>query len=116
MPIISYLRVQHWRRGCGPLLITTSDKRKKAQRLENSHPREIYYVALLLRLYNPSATNLVSDAFDKIMDAVCQGMVDAGVIIHESRFTYQKHGPWLRAGFGRMVGAETGLPFLWAVL
>jgi 1,4-dihydroxy-6-naphthoate synthase len=30
--------------------------------------------------------------FDDIMPAVCGGQVDAGVIIHESRFTYQRHG------------------------
>ncbi len=37
-------------------------------------------------------TNVTVMPFHEIMPAVCSGRVDAGVIIHESRFTYQRHG------------------------
>ena len=98
-------------RGCGPLLITTSDKRKKAQKdWKIAIPGKYTTAALLLRLYNPSATNLVVMRFEQIMDAVCQGMVDAGVIIHESRFTYQKHGLGCVQDLGEWWEQETGLP------
>ena len=47
-----------------------------------------------MRLFAPELrdANISVMPFDRIMPAVCEGKVDAGVIIHESRFTYQRHG------------------------
>jgi len=46
--------------------------------------------------------------FDQIMPAVCSGAVDAGVIIHESRFTYQRHGLTQIVDLGDWWERETG--------
>ncbi len=46
--------------------------------------------------------------FDQIMPAVCEGAVDAGVIIHESRFTYQRHGLTQIVDLGEWWERETG--------
>jgi 1,4-dihydroxy-6-naphthoate synthase len=46
--------------------------------------------------------------FDRIMPAVCEGRVDAGVIIHESRFTYQRHGLTQIVDLGEWWERETG--------
>ncbi|HET8986359.1 MAG TPA: 1,4-dihydroxy-6-naphthoate synthase, partial [Trueperaceae bacterium] len=46
---------------------------------------------LLLRLMRTDV-ELVEMRYDAIMPAVAAGSVDAGLIIHESRFTYQDHG------------------------
>ncbi|HET8985312.1 MAG TPA: MqnA/MqnD/SBP family protein, partial [Trueperaceae bacterium] len=46
---------------------------------------------LLLRLLRTDV-ELVEMRYDAIMPAVAAGSVDAGLIIHESRFTYQDHG------------------------
>ena len=48
--------------------------------------------------------------FDQIMPALKQGNVDAGVIIHESRFTYQQHGFSKVQDLGEWWETETGCP------
>ncbi len=47
---------------------------------------------LLFSLAYPNATNKQFMVFHEIEDAVLSGKVDAGVIIHENRFTYQAKG------------------------
>jgi 1,4-dihydroxy-6-naphthoate synthase len=46
----------------------------------------------LLGLAFPNATNKVELVFSGIEDAVLEGRVDVGLIIHENRFTYQDKG------------------------
>src|SRR5690606_18644104 len=46
----------------------------------------------LLSIAHPEATNKVEMLFSDIEDAVLSGKVDAGLIIHENRFTYQQKG------------------------
>ena len=48
--------------------------------------------------------------FDRIMDALVSGEVDGGVIIHESRFTYQERGLHCVQDLGAWWEAITGLP------
>jgi len=47
---------------------------------------------LLLSLAIPAANNKTEILFSEIEDAILRGEFDAGLIIHESRFTYQKKG------------------------
>jgi 1,4-dihydroxy-6-naphthoate synthase len=47
---------------------------------------------LLLRLFDPLLANLRFVPFHEIMEMVASGTVAAGVIIHESRFTFREHG------------------------
>jgi 1,4-dihydroxy-6-naphthoate synthase len=65
---------------------------------------------LLLRLFNPAIQNFIVLPFDEIMDAVMKGDVDAGLIIHESRFTYQGFGLHKVLDLGEWWEGETGLP------
>lgn len=98
-------------RGCGPLLVA---KRPLASAdlkgLTIAIPGEFTTAALLLRMYSghPAATTVMR--FDRIMPAVANGDVDAGVIIHESRFTYQEHGLRLVKDLGAWWEESTGLP------
>jgi 1,4-dihydroxy-6-naphthoate synthase len=48
--------------------------------------------------------------FDKIVEAVASGTVDAGLIIHESRFTYKDEGLVSIADLGEWWEKETGMP------
>jgi 1,4-dihydroxy-6-naphthoate synthase len=48
--------------------------------------------------------------FHEIMEAVRTGACDAGLIIHESRFTYQGYGLKRSIDLGEWWEAETGLP------
>jgi 1,4-dihydroxy-6-naphthoate synthase len=48
--------------------------------------------------------------FDEIMPAIENDQVDCGVIIHESRFTYQDRGLFLIADLGSWWEEISGLP------
>ena len=65
---------------------------------------------LLLRLAAPSLGDVVELRYDRILDAIVAGEVDAGLIIHESRFTYGQHGLVSVADLGEWWEGDTGLP------
>jgi 1,4-dihydroxy-6-naphthoate synthase len=65
---------------------------------------------LLLRLAAPALGDGIELRYDRILDAVAAGEVDAGLIIHESRFTYGDHGLVAVADLGAWWEGETGLP------
>jgi 1,4-dihydroxy-6-naphthoate synthase len=65
---------------------------------------------LLLRLAAPVVGEVVELRYDRIVDEVARGAVDAGLIIHESRFTYGDRGLTSIADLGELWEAETGLP------
>ena len=71
---------------------------------------------LLLQLAAPALGEVVEVRYDRILDAVASGEVDAGLIIHESRFTYQDHGLVGVADLGEWWEGETGLPVPLAVI
>lgn len=64
----------------------------------------------LLRLAAPALGEVVELRYDRILRAVASGEVDAGLIIHESRFTYQDHGLVKVVDLGDWWERETGLP------
>ena len=98
-------------RGCGPLLITgTGDKAATVADWKIAIPGTYTTAALLLRLYQPDCRHLVVMRFDQIMEAVASGAVDGGVIIHESRFTYQQLGLQCVQDLGQWWEQTTGLP------
>lgn len=80
-------------RGCGPLLVAKNkvEPRSLAGGVV-AIPGEYTTAAMLFKMFLPQASSLKVMRFDTIMDAVKNGEVDAGVIIHESRFTYQQLG------------------------
>ena len=64
----------------------------------------------LLSLAAPPGGEVVELRYDRILRAVETGEVDAGLIIHESRFTYADHGLVKVADLGEWWERETGLP------
>lgn len=98
-------------RGCGPLLITgNQDKAADMADWRIAIPGAYTTAALLLRLYQPACRHLVVMRFDRIMEAVAEGIVDGGVIIHESRFTYGRMGLHCVRDLGEWWEHATGLP------
>lgn len=98
-------------RGCGPLLVAREavdphDLTGKTIAVPGRHTTAL----LLLRLFDPSLTNFLVMPFNEVMDAVLSGNADAGVIIHESRFTYQGFGLHKLLDLGEWWEGETGLP------
>ena len=98
-------------RGVGPLVVA-----REAGSLEEAATGRIAIPGrettafLLLRLAVPALGEAVELRYDRILDAVVSGEVDAGLIIHESRFTYGEHGLVSVADLGEWWEEETGLP------
>jgi 5,8-dihydroxy-2-naphthoate synthase len=65
---------------------------------------------LLLRLAAPALGDVVELRYDRILDALGRGDVDAGLVIHESRFTYAERGFVAVADLGEWWEAETRRP------
>ena len=98
-------------RGCGPLVIASeplSSTDLSGKRI--AIPGKLTTAALLLRLFNPSLDDFVVLPFHEIMDATQKGEVDAGVIIHESRFTYPDYGLHKVIDLGEWWEESTGHP------
>ena len=64
---------------------------------------------LALRLYEPDFV-AVPTQFDQIEEAVIDGVVDMGLLIHEGQLTYKDSGLHLVADMGEWWYGETGLP------
>lgn len=98
-------------RGCGPLVVArpdvTMDDIKKGT---IAIPGELTTAYLLLRLYDPTLTTVAVMPYDRIMTAVADGTATAGLIIHESRFTYPRHGLDKLLDLGAWWEEYTGLP------
>lgn len=96
-------------RGCGPLIVARDGMKDLANK-KIAIPGRMTTAYLLLRLFAPEAKNIVEMPFDRIMNAVSMGTVDAGLIIHESRFTYHQYGLVRIIDLGEWWEKETGLP------
>jgi 1,4-dihydroxy-6-naphthoate synthase len=82
-------------RGCGPLVIAREDSGLTFENLTQSTiatPGRYTTADLLLSYANPKVIKRKEFLFSEIEDAVVTGKVDAGLIIHENRFTYQDQG------------------------
>lgn len=97
--------------GVGPLVVTrTPMALDDAVRGRVAIPGRETTAYRLLRLAAPSLANVVELRYDRILHAVESGEVDAGLIIHESRFTYMQHGLHKVVDLGDWWERETNLP------
>jgi len=95
----------------GPLLI--SRKKINKRKIENARiaiPGKFTTANLLFSIAWPNALNKKEYIFSDIEDALLNDEVDAGLIIHETRFTYQKRGLRKIADMGEYWEALTGMP------
>ncbi|MCT4356836.1 1,4-dihydroxy-6-naphthoate synthase [Streptomyces sp. Je 1-79] len=101
-------------RGCGPLVLTREPGVDLAGKTV-AVPSERSTAYLLFRLWAADLVpggvgNVVVMPFHEIMPAVRDGKVDAGLVIHEARFTYQNYGLHALADMGAHWEDTTGLP------
>ncbi len=97
--------------GVGPLVVTRAPKSlAEAVRGRVAIPGRETTAYRLLRLAAPALDNVVELRYDRILNAVESGEVDAGLIIHESRFTYMQHGLHKAIDLGDWWEQETQLP------
>ncbi|TQF03864.1 1,4-dihydroxy-6-naphthoate synthase [Kitasatospora acidiphila] len=102
-------------RGCGPLVLTRPETAGDLTGKTVAVPSERSTAYLLFRLWAAEAVpgglgEIVVLPFHEIMPAVRDGRVDAGLVIHEARFTYQNYGLVKLADMGEAWEAATGLP------
>lgn len=109
-------------RGCGPLVLTREPEAGSAgaggAQLAGrtvAVPSEKSTAYLLFRLWAADSVpgdvgEIVVMPFDEIMPAVRDGKVDAGLVIHEARFTYRNYGLHKLADMGEHWEQTTGLP------
>jgi 5,8-dihydroxy-2-naphthoate synthase len=95
-------------RGVGPLVVAREPLALAGARI--AIPGRDTTAFLLLRLAEPELGEVVDLRYDRILGAVAAGEVDAGLIIHESRFTYADHGLVAVADLGQWWERETDLP------
>lgn len=106
-------------RGCGPLVLTQQSEGAadpaalSGRRVAVPSERSTAY--LLFRLWAEQNVpggvgEIVVMPFHEIMPAVRDGLIDAGLVIHEARFTYPSYGLALLTDLGSWWESDTGLP------
>ncbi len=98
-------------RGNGPVLVARDqclDPRYLSLRV--AIPGEYTTANLLLRMAYPTITEKTVFVFSDIEQAILDRKVDAGVLIHENRFTYAKKGLVLLKDLGQFWEETTAAP------
>jgi len=97
--------------GCGPVVVSRNPiAPADLPRCRLAVPGELTTAHMLLRLWRPDVTDKVFVRYDEVMPLLAAGRADAGVIIHEGRFTYERAGFHLLADLGQWWQDTTGLP------
>ena len=100
-------------RGCGPLVVTRPGQASSLEALRDARfaiPGERTTAFMLLQLAlggRPATTQM---RFDRIIPAIVAGEIDAGLIIHESRFTFREAGLDCVADLGEWWERSSGMP------
>lgn len=98
-------------RGCGPLVLTADDRTDlDGARLAVPGERTTAYLLLRLWAAGQSPASIEVAPFDEIMPGVRDGRFDAGLVIHEARFTYPRYGLRALADLGQWWEQSTGQP------
>jgi 1,4-dihydroxy-6-naphthoate synthase len=98
-------------RGCGPLIVARPGTRLEDLRSGTvAIPGRLTTAWLLLQLFEGGLNKVVVMTFDRIMQAVADGSVTAGLIIHESRFTYPLYKLEMLLDLGEWWERYSGLP------
>ena len=95
-------------RGNGQLLVRRRGDRSPIRRV--AIPGELTTANAMLLRFFPSIVDRTPVLFSEIAAAVERGAFDAGVLIHEGRFTYERHNLELVADLGALWEQQTGLP------
>lgn len=103
-------------KGCGPLLVAREPMDPRD--LKNGRiaiPGGLTTANLLLMLYGAAAgwaagQNTVPMLFSDVMPAVKEGRADAGLVIHEGRFTFENYGLHRLLDLGQWWEEFSGFP------
>ena len=91
----------------GPIVVARTDGPSSTKGIKVAVPGELTTAFLTLRIYDPDVDYVVMP-FDKIQDAVRNGEVAAGLLIHEGQLTYQDEGQKKIVDLGEWWNERTG--------
>ncbi len=99
-------------RGCGPLVLVQDPLITSLAGRHVAVPGDRTTAYLLMRLWSTDAppASVTVVPFAEIMPAVAAGRFDAGLVIHEARFTYPRYGLRALVDLGEWWESDTGLP------
>ena len=94
----------------GPIVVSKEPRKAdEIGQMKIAIPGELTSAFLALRIYNKDFQYEVVE-FDKIIDAVLEGRVDAGLLIHEGQLFYKQMGLDKVLDLGEWWHEKTGLP------
>ena len=91
----------------GPILVARKDGPTSTKGITVAVPGTLTTAFLALRMYDPDVQYVVMN-FDRIQDAVRNGEVAAGLLIHEGQLTYESEGLKKIVDLGEWWGERTG--------
>ena len=91
----------------GPIVVARTDGPSSTKGIKVAVPGELTTAFLTLRIYDPDVDYVVM-SFDTIQDAVRNGEVAAGLLIHEGQLTYQDEGLKKIVDLGEWWNERTG--------
>lgn len=97
-------------RGCGPLVLTAGRTDLRGASIVVPGERTTAYLLFRLWAVNQGVGEISVLPFPEIMPAVRDGKYDAGLVIHEARFTYGNYGLTNVVDLGAWWESDTGLP------
>jgi 1,4-dihydroxy-6-naphthoate synthase len=97
--------------GCGPVVIARQELTQGDMAVcRIAIPGQWTTAHLLFRLWAPESQQRLFMPYDQIFEAINQGKADCGVIIHESRFTFEQAGFRQVVDLGSFWEQRTQLP------
>jgi 1,4-dihydroxy-6-naphthoate synthase len=97
--------------GYGPMVVTRDPMLPSdLTNVKIAIPGRLTSAFLALSLYLPHEYETVVMPFNEIMEAVAQGRVEAGLLIHEGQLTHESLGLYNIVDLGKWWKEETGLP------
>ena len=100
----------------GPTVVARSKDISLTEMTRIAHPGEHTTAYALLKLAFPQLQTAIPMRYEKILQAVASGAVDAGVLIHESRFTFPQIGLVELCDLGSLYGERYKAPVPLGVL
>jgi len=91
----------------GPMVVVRNDGPTSLDGVTVAIPGTLTTAFLALRLYKPDV-KYVAMPFDEILEAVRDGKVEAGLLIHEGQLTYEQEGLRKLVDFGEWWAERTG--------
>ena len=99
--------------GYGPVIVAReAHEVSELARMSIATPGARTTAHLVTRLIAPDATftTVPITPYEAVFESIHSGSVDAGIIIHEGRLTYEKHGLVKIVDLGEWWHEQTGLP------